>query len=295
MGGLARNASERAAKAVGAPLPQTAIDFGGLGQLTYDGTTPQASLSPQGQAAAGMFGDYGRLATAAAGAILPGATTTAGRLYGASNDVLSAIGMFSPEAQAQTRYERLQGILAPERERTRASTEARLLAQGRLDSSGGALQIGEQERAIAAQDAQLLDQMYKEAEAQRTQEIQNATGLAQQAGVLQGGLFSTGVQAEQARQAAYNPLFQMLQASQGIGTAELNRRIAASNALQGHNATMGDGGGGGAAGIGSAVGGLLGGAAGLYFGTLAGNPFLGASTGYSIGSGAGGALGGAFG
>lgn len=294
MGGIARNAGEAAAKAVGAPLDQAPLSIAGLGSVAYNGNTPQLTLSPEGQVAQGLFSGYSNAATMASGQLLPAGSEAASGLYGASRDILAGIGAFNPEQQAQTRFDRLQSILAPDRERARSSLESRLLAQGRLDSSGGALQLGEQARAFAGQDAQLLDQMYKEAEAQRTQELQSAQGLAQQAGVLQGGLFSTAVQADQARQQQANPLFQLLQASQNVRQGELNRRVSAAQALASHNAVAGESGGSSGAGIGSAVGGVLGGAAGLYFGTLAGNPFLGASTGYKIGAGAGGAFGSAF-
>lgn len=273
MGGLSRKASERAAKAVVGFNEQVPISVGGLGSIGYNGLSPVMNLDPWSARQMGMFGymsaDAGRQARAG----MPMAGQTSRQMFGASQGLLRSLGSFDPLQQAQTRFNRLQSVLEPQRERARSGLESRLLAQGRLDSSGGALQMGEQEQAIAAQDAQMLDQMYSEAQQAQQAQAQMAQQLGQQGASMMGGLASTAIQQEQARQGEYNPLFQLLSASQTLRQNEINRLVAGSNALQGHNATMGGGGGG--------LGGALGSLAGGFLGSMA-SP-LGTAAGTALG------------
>lgn len=266
---------------------QTPLSIGGIGSVTYPtGMNPELTLDPEAAAAAGMFRELGSQSASALGPLTGQTAATAGEFMGQAQGLLSQLGSFNPLADAQTRYERLQSVLAPDRARQRADTEARLLAQGRLDSSGGAIQMGEQERAIAAQDAQLLDQMYSEAEAARQSGVQQAIGLGQQGGILQGGLLGQATGLEQLRQGQYNPLFQLLDASQMVHMNEVNRKLGQGNMYMNYKAAKNAGGGGGGA-LGG-IGGLIGGAAGLYFGM---SPEA-AMAGYQIGSGVGNAFGG---
>ena len=288
MGGLSRKASERAAKSVISYTDQTPLNVQGLGSVTYDGNVPNLQLSGQGQFSAGLFGDLSNRSAYATRGLTSQAQGAAANLYGQGQRLMSQAGMFNPEQQAQTRFSRLSHILQPGRDRSQASLESRLLAQGRLDSSGGAAQLGEQQAAYANADAQMLDQMYQEAQNQRQQELQNANSLISQGGQLQGGLFSQSLMADTARQGQYTPLLGLLNTSQGLRQNEVNRRIAGSNAISGHNATMGGGGGG----LGGALGTLAGGALGYFAGGGGATGMKTAMYGAQIGGGVGNIFGG---
>jgi hypothetical protein len=200
----------------------------------------------------------------------------------AGNADITAAGAFNPEQQAQARFARLQEVLAPGRERARNQLESRLLAQGRLDSSGGALQTQSLEEAQALADAQLLDKAYSEAQNQRNQALTTGRNLALTGTQVQGGLFGEGQQAVAGRRSGADELLKLLGVSQGIRESDLNRLIAGSGAINNFNQTQA---GSGSSGIGGAVGGLVGGAAGLYFGGLEGG-----MAGYQAGSGIGAGL-----
>lgn len=265
-----------------APLGQFPLSVANLGSVAYDDQgRPSLNLGGSASRAQGMFSNLRNLGAQGAAALDPGLRQTGQQALSASQGILRGVGAFNPEQQAQTRFGRLQSILAPDRERARSSLESRLLAQGRLDSSGGALQYGEQERAFAAEDAALLDRMYAEAEGQRTQEIQNADLLANTGGRVATGLFAQAQAAEQSRQGEYSPLFQLLNASNALEQQKLGRfQNVASLQLGRYGAQGGGGGGSGALGaIGTIGGGIIGGMYGGAAGATAG-----AQIGGSLGS-----------
>jgi hypothetical protein len=104
------------------------------------------------------------------------------RLFGQSGGFLEAAGGFDPTQFATERFSRAQSIVEPARQRAREALEARLLAQGRLGSTGGSLQTGEQERQFADADTA----MSLEAERQAFQRQQQLQGLG--LGALSAGL-----------------------------------------------------------------------------------------------------------
>lgn len=93
------------------------------------------------------------------------------RAVGASEQDLQAL--------AQGKTELLRGMLAPEQEQKRKALEARLLAQGRLGSTGGAEQQAALERAIGQQDLQAQLAGLELAQAERQQQYQMGLGLAE--------------------------------------------------------------------------------------------------------------------
>ena len=83
------------------------------------------------------------------------------------------------QALAQGKTELLQGMLSPEQERQRKALEARLLAQGRLGSTGGAEQQAALERAIGQQNLQAQLAGLDLAQQERLFQYQSGMGLAE--------------------------------------------------------------------------------------------------------------------
>ena len=98
------------------------------------------------------------------------------RAVGASEQGLQAL--------AQGKTELLKGMLAPEQERRRKEMEARLLAQGRLGSTGGAEQQAALERAIGQQELQAQLAGLDLAQQERQQQFEMGMGLAGYGGGL---------------------------------------------------------------------------------------------------------------
>lgn len=74
----------------------------------------------------------------------PRIAALSGQALGAAGGAFGALGSFDPRMAAQEQYNMLEELMAPSRQRDRESLESRLLAQGRLGSTGG----GESERAL---------------------------------------------------------------------------------------------------------------------------------------------------
>ena len=116
--------------------------------------------------------------------------------------------MRDPTELGRSQFELMESILSPGRERARTSLEERLLAQGRLGSSGGALTQGALETSI---------------EESRRKSLYDALMQGQQVQQQQAGLFNLfgqyGLGAEQAQEAS---LFRGLQGALGLEMAPLS-------------------------------------------------------------------------
>lgn len=209
---------------------QTPINVAGVGGVTYNGNTPNITLDPRTQQQLGLFGNLGVTNLNSAAASQPGVANAGQALTQTGTNFLSQAGAFDPLASAQGRYEALQSVLQPDQARTRASLEARLLAQGRLDSSGGGLALQANDLATQQQNAQLLDQMYSEAQQQQAQGLQTGQSLIGSGAGVQSGLFNQATTSLNAPAAALTPALQLLQSSQDVRNNELARlNNAASN------------------------------------------------------------------
>lgn len=116
------------------------------------------------------------------------------QLLGGAGETLQQAQEFDPYQAAEGLFGRMEGILAPVRERERAGLEQRLLSQGRLGSTGGLFDLQAQQGAVEAQRAQSLNQAFGQAQQVQQglfnrgmQGLQGATGL-QQMGLSQLGL-----------------------------------------------------------------------------------------------------------
>lgn len=155
-------AAERAASMAKYELPTVSTGFGGYnvgkgGLTTY--------LSPEYQAAANQ------LMSASQG------------LLGQAQQAYGALGSFDPYQAAESQFQRLEAILAPERARQQEAMQSQLYAQGRLGSTGGSLTEQAYNQAVQQQQSQNLYNAFLQA--QQTQ--QNLAGLGQ-------GMFGTAMQ-----------------------------------------------------------------------------------------------------
>ena len=139
------------------------VSGGGLFDTSIRGGKGQISLTPEMQGIQqGMFGQ------AAGSPLGQQATDLAGGLFGQAGT--------DPNVMAQQQFQRMEDILNPMRDQQRAEQESRLFAQGRLGSTGGALDQQAFEQAIQQQQAQgLFDAM---GQAQDIQGNQMNRGLA---------------------------------------------------------------------------------------------------------------------
>ena len=203
--------------------------------LGMGGDIPQASFDPMGMTTG--IGTTSFQDGQGAFQLSPELQSTYQQLLGGGQEALGAAQEYDPYAAAETLFGRMDSILAGGRERERGGLESRLLAQGRLGSTGGAFQQQGQEQAFEQQRAQQLNQAF--GQAQQVQQglfgqglagIQGATGL-QQMGQNQ---LSLGLQAGQGTQQAqmFN-IGQQQQQSQlmpsllaGLGTGALTGFMA---------------------------------------------------------------------
>lgn len=278
---ISRGASERAAKALVQVRPGDAV-LPGVGGVTFDPVTgaPTITQDPNQTANLRMFQELGAGQGGQAAALTPGVTGFGQEALDTSSRLLAEAGGFDPLAAAEQRYQRLRSVLEPQRERDLSSLEARLFRQGRLDSTGGALQLGEREAALAREDAMLLDRSFQEAEQARQAALAGGLQAGAAGTTVQQSGFQQALQAQQAQeQAALSP-YRFAGVLSGLASDEVSRRAAAASALQGHNVSMAQTAQGGA---GSAILGVAGGLAGAYFGGAPGAQ-AGATLGSNLGS-----------
>lgn len=146
-----------------------------------------------GQGIMGSYAGADPLLSSAAGGLLSRAAQQAGAISG-----------YTPEELAVDLYSRYyEPQLQKQQEREQLATEARLLSQGRLGSTGGGIQ---QEALTAGQQSarnELMANIYNQAQAIRDQELQRQlTDIATAEGLF-GGIFGRGQTALQAGAQGY--------------------------------------------------------------------------------------------
>lgn len=164
----------------------------GYGGVTFDPTTGAAttSLSPEMQAQVDQ--------------LLSGAT-----------GAFTAANQFDPYAAADTLFSRMENILAGGRTRQQGQLESRLLAQGRLGSTGGMF------------DQQALNQAI---EAQRAQNLNQSFGTAQ---AVQQGLFNQGIAGLNAAMGVQQMPLALANLGISAGTGQMNAQMFnAQNQIQ---------------------------------------------------------------
>ena len=110
------------------------IGGGAFGRATFGDGTANIELTPEmralQQAFAGQAGQFAQQGQTGVGALA----------LGGAEDFMRSGLQTDPNAIAQMQMGRMDALLDPQRNRTRDALEARLLRQGRLGSTGGALQ-----------------------------------------------------------------------------------------------------------------------------------------------------------
>lgn len=281
--------AKQAARAIGEFNQGINIDAGDLGGVSFgaDGLTPNLTLGQGGQELQGLFGEIAGQAGGGASALTGNLTGAGGDLLNTGRGLLSDVAGFDPMAAGMSRFDRLQEALAPRRDQNRSAMESRLLAQGRLDSTTGARQLAENEAAMSREDTLLLNELFGQGQQDQRNALSDATSLIGAGANVQGGLFGELQGAAQGRRAEYDPLFQLLNASNALKGTEINRLIGSSSALQQRQQVKAMADQDGGSGTMGAIGTVVGGAAGAYFG--AGNPAA-ISAGASVGGAAGGMM-----
>ena len=107
-----------------------------------------------------------------------------------TQQALGAFGAFDPFQAQKDLFAQQMDILAPYQDQQRKAQESRLLAQGRLGSTGGGIQQTALENAFNTQNLQALNTAFGQAQQSR----QNLLGLAQ--GAFSPQLNALGLQAQ---------------------------------------------------------------------------------------------------
>ena len=140
-----------------------------IGSVDIQDQQIQADLSPLFQNIVGGLGSVG------VGGLFGGA--------GLVNQAANRLNRIIPDNiwdMAGEQFRRMESIVEPVRERQRRAFESRLLAQGRLGSTGGELSRQALEEAFAQQQRMNLAGAFREALAQQAQNAQINTAVASQ-------------------------------------------------------------------------------------------------------------------
>lgn len=142
------------------------------------------------------------------------------QLAGTGQEFLQGARQVNPDAIAANQFQRMQALLAPQREKANIATENRLLRQGLLTSSGGA------------------DRMGALAEANRMQDISLAQQALQQGMDVQGQLFGRGLAGMQAGGGLFGQGMQQQLAGLGAGFGFMQAPVNMQQQALGNFMTM---------------------------------------------------------
>jgi hypothetical protein len=177
------------------------------GRLTSAGYEAAPWLQQQQTYGQGLSGDLQQLTGQYMGYTQP--LTSADATYGAGGKLFGLAGQALPTSYdvsgaTQDYYNRMQEMVAPERERQLASTRQNLFNRGRQGLAVGATQAGGQlatnpemaayYNAVASQDLNLANQAEQRARANLQEDIATGTGLYRTG----AGLFGTGADLQNA-------------------------------------------------------------------------------------------------
>jgi hypothetical protein len=273
-------------------------DMGMAGIGTIGATTDaqgNQTLDIQEDAQTGIFRDIlNQGATGAlgeAGAARPGVSGLGQAATGAAESAFGALGSFDPMTAAQDRFDKLDSILQPGRERTRSGLESRMFAQGRLDSTAGSRELADLEAGFQRERAGMLDQQFGQAQGAQQNLAGIAQGLTGTAAGVQGGIFNQGLQGIGGSQQMSEPMMRLLGMSSDFGQQTFNAKLAQQQAMADAQASddAAEASGGFMSGIGGQIlGGLATGAATAFGGPLGGMAAKAAMGAIGGGGGGGG-------
>lgn len=226
-GKAAKQATASQQAAAAAAAEQAAFDpynvSGAFGQGVFDreAGTAGVELTPQMQQLQQLFGQQ-------AGQFAGQGQTALGQQAGALGQQFLGGIQADPFAAAQTQFGRMEDILNPARQRQREALEGRLLKQGRLGSTGGALQQQGFETGIEEARQRGLFNALQQSQGLQAQQV----GLGTQLGLLGQQQQDVGFQQAQARLGALTGIEQQGQRLLELG-AGFGGRQATAGAQQG--------------------------------------------------------------
>ena len=144
---------------------------------------------------------------------------------GAAGDIFDAQRSFDPMAVAQGRFDKLDSMLEPGRERERSGLESRLFAQGRLDSTSGAREMGEYGAAIERERADMLDRQFTEGQNAQVNQLNTAGNLTGIGAGTQGGIFNQGLGGVGGAQQLSEPMLRLMGLANDQGIASSNSKL----------------------------------------------------------------------
>jgi hypothetical protein len=230
------------------------------------------------------------------GDLRPGVSGLGAQATGAAGQAFGALGSFDPMTAAQERFDKLDSILQPGRERTRSGLESRMFAQGRMDSTAGSRELADLEAGFQRERAGMLDQQFGQAQGAQANLANIAQGLTGTAGGVQSGIFGQGLQGIGGSQQMSEPMMRLLGMSSDFGQQTFNAKLQKQQAMADAQASddAAEAAGGFMNGpMGTILGGLATGAATAFGGPLGGmaaKGLMGAMSGGGGGGGGGGGL-----
>ena len=202
-------------------------------QLAYEQSLPWDVSGLFGEA---QFDEDGRAATLA---LSPELQAQYDALMARSAEQAAQVDVLDPDAVALKHYEYQKGLFAPQEEQERLALENRLIAQGLMGASGGALQTQALHEAQAMKDLarqaesmtvgqQFLD-MYRTREMEDRAEALKLGALPYDYGSLGRGIGSGMSSAAQAGMTARSQAAAGLGATQAAFGSQLGKSIAGAN------------------------------------------------------------------
>lgn len=162
-------------------------------------------------------------------------------MLASSQGFMGGLGTYDPQAVTQRQYEQLEAMQTPARERERLALEDRLYAQGRLGSTGGALQQQAQQEAFQQQQAMNQQLAFQQGLTGQRQLADLATGLMGQSLLPQQnilkqlevtGAFAPQYAGDPRAVGSQNPYAMGNALSQAAAQAEASGDMATANTLR---------------------------------------------------------------
>lgn len=170
-----------------------------------------------------------------------GVAGTGADASGAARGIFGDMKSFDPMQVAQDRFDKLDSILQPARERERSGLESRLFNQGRLESTSGSRELGDYNAAIERERAGMADRQFTEAQGAQTNLLNTAGNLTGVGAGVQGGIFGQGMSGVGGAQQLSEPMMRLMGLANDQGIASSNSKIGMMTAQQAEKESEGGG------------------------------------------------------
>ena len=208
-----------------------------LGNVSFGSGGVRADLTPQQRQQFNEFGGQFNQANDTTTALNPQVASTGAQNLEAGQAELRAAVSTDPLDQAETRFNRLRGILDKGRNRQRDSAESRLLAQGRLGGEGGARRLEGLEEGFSNTDARLLDSIQGQEQGFRSQRIADALGVQEQGLDVSNNQFNRLGSTVQTQSGMNADLLKVLGLQSDLGSARTGGQLSAVEAIKSANSS----------------------------------------------------------